>query len=71
MKREAEIRGVMLGNATADERRGIYAALSAALEQGTLRPVIGLELPLEDAKKAHEEVMGGASHGKIVLLTGR
>jgi NADPH2:quinone reductase len=69
MKRDADIRGVMLGNATDEEHRGIYEGLSAALETKTLRPVIGLELPLEQAAASHREIMDGKTRGKIVLLT--
>jgi NADPH2:quinone reductase len=68
MKRDADIRGVMLGNATPQEHRGMYQALSAALEARTLRPVIGLELPLADAAKSHHEIMEGPTRGKIVLI---
>lgn len=68
MKRDADIRGVMLGNATATEHRAIYAALSAALEAGTLKPVIGMELPLKEAGRAHTEVMSSHAPGKIILV---
>ncbi|MGN6370331.1 MAG: NADPH:quinone reductase [Phycisphaerae bacterium] len=68
MKRDADIRGVMLGGALPEEHRGIYAAVAAGLENGTLRPVIGMRLKLEEAAKAHREVMEGESFGKIVLL---
>jgi NADPH2:quinone reductase len=68
MKRDADIRGVVLMNASPEEHRGIYAAITAALESKTLRPVIGLELPLAEAPKAHHEIMDGQSHGKIILL---
>ena len=68
MKRDADIRGVMLGGALPEEHRGIYAAITAGLEQGTLRPVIGLRLKLEEAERAHREVMEGESFGKIVLM---
>jgi NADPH2:quinone reductase len=71
MKHDADIRGVMLGGALPEEHRGIYAAITAGLEQGTLRPVIGLRLTLEEAERAHREVMEGDSFGKIVLMTGR
>ncbi len=71
MKHDADIRGVMLGGALPEEHRGIYAAITAGLEQGTLRPAIGLRLKLEEAERAHREVMEGESFGKIVLMTGR
>jgi len=71
MKRDADIRGVMLGGATPEEHRGIYGAITAGLEAGTLRPVIGMRLKLEEAARAHQEVMEGESYGKIVMTTGR
>jgi len=32
------------------------------------RPVIGKELPLAEAARAHEEVLQPGSYGKIVLI---
>ena len=40
----------------------------AGLAAGTLRPVIGKELPLKDAPAAHEAVMSPGAYGKIVLI---
>jgi NADPH2:quinone reductase len=69
MSREADIRGVTLVAASDQERKAIYAALTAALEKGTLRPVIGQQLALAEAAKAHEEIMKPSGvHGKIVLI---
>jgi NADPH2:quinone reductase len=47
---------------------GIHAALGAGLEAGTLRPVVGRELPLAEAARAHEEVLKSGAYGKIVLI---
>jgi NADPH2:quinone reductase len=63
MSRDADIRGMTLMLADETELKGIHAALS-----GTLRPVIGKELPLADAAKAHEAVLAPGAHGKIVLI---
>ncbi len=68
MSRDASIHGLTLLNATPQELAGIHAALVAGLEQGTLRPVVGQELPLADAARAHEAVLETGAHGKIVLL---
>jgi NADPH2:quinone reductase len=68
MKRDADIRGVMLGNASPEERAQIFAALNAGFENGTLTPIVGKTMPLAEAAKAHEEVMKPGAHGKIVLL---
>ena len=58
----------MLFAATPEEMKVIHAAIVAGLENETLRPIVGKELPLRDAPKAHEAVMGPGAHGKIVLV---
>ncbi len=68
MSRDAAILGVVLFNTSADELASIHAALCAGLENHTLRPVIGEEMPLADAAKAHRAVMESHSFGKIVLI---
>jgi NADPH2:quinone reductase len=69
MSREADILGLMLFGATPAEHRAMYSALSAGMENGTFRPIVGLELPLADAAKAHTLVTEGDQFGKIVLTT--
>ena len=68
MSREADVRGLYLFNASAAEMAGIHAALAAGFENGTLRPIIGRELPLADAARAHQWVMEPGAYGKIVLV---
>ncbi len=68
MSRDADIRMMTLMNATEQELRGIHAALVAGLENGTLRPVIGKEIPLSEAARAHREIMEPGAKGKIVLV---
>ena len=68
MAREAAVLGMMLFNATPLEMASVHAALVAGLEAGTLRPVVGRELPLSDAARAHEEVLKPGAYGKIVLI---
>jgi len=46
----------------------IHAAIAAGLENGTLRPVVGKELPLADAPRAHKEVLEPGAFGKTVLI---
>jgi len=40
----------------------------AGLENGTLRPVVGKELPLAEAARAHKEILEPGAGGKIVLV---
>jgi NADPH2:quinone reductase len=68
MAREADIRGVTLVNTSPEEYRLIHAALGAGLENGSLKPVIGERIPLADAARAHENIMGSGTLGKIVLI---
>jgi NADPH2:quinone reductase len=68
MIRDASIRGMLLFNVTQAEASSIHAALVAGLENGTLRPVIGKEMPLTEAPRAHREIMEPGAYGKIVLI---
>jgi NADPH2:quinone reductase len=55
-------------SATDRELAGIHAALGAGLANGTLRPIIGKEMPLADAVRAHHEILEAKAYGKIVLI---
>jgi NADPH:quinone reductase len=68
MSRRAMIGGFTLWGATAAESAEIHAAVAAGLDNGTLRPIVGKELPLQDAPRAHREVMSPGAYGKIVLV---
>jgi NADPH2:quinone reductase len=68
MARDAAILGMVLWNTPEREMAGIQAAIGAGLANGTLRPVVGQEIPLEEAARAHEVVMSSGAHGKIVLV---
>lgn len=68
MGKEATVYGMTLPNMTAEEWRVVNAGVQAALADGTLKPVVGQELPLADAPRAHEAVMQGGAAGKIVLV---
>ena len=68
MNKDAAILGMALFHATPTQLAGIHAALVEGLRHGTLRPVIGRELPLAEAPRAHEAVMEAGHHGKIVLV---
>jgi NADPH:quinone reductase len=67
MGRDAAILGMTLFNVDDAALREIHAALVAGLENGTLQPVVGREMPLADAARAHETVMQPGALGKIVL----
>lgn len=68
MARDANILGMSLLNAQEQEISIIHAALVAGLENRTLRPIVGQEMPLKDAPHAHETVMKSGAYGKIVLI---
>ena len=68
MIREAHIIGMLLWTTPPRDLEIIFAAIDAGLKNGTLRPVIGLELPLSSAAEAHRRVMEPGALGKIVLL---
>ena len=68
MSRDADIRAMTLFNATDAELADIHAALGVGFANGTLRPVVGREIPLADAAKAHLAVMESGAYGKIVLM---
>src|SRR3974390_2791856 len=68
MSRRPSFRGFTLWAATEAELTEIYAGIDAGLENGTLRPIVGKELPLKDAPQAHQDVLAPGAFGKIVLI---
>ncbi len=68
MGRDAAIFGMTLFNASHAELVSIHAALIAGLANGSLNPVVGREMPLSEAARAHEAVMEPGALGKIVLV---
>ena len=68
MSRRASIHAFTLWGVTEAEEVEIHAGLMAGLEKGTLRPVVGKELPLAEAPRAHKEVLERGAFGKIVLV---
>ena len=68
MGRRASICGFTLWGITPEEEADIHAGLFAGLENGTLRPIVGKELPLAEAARAHKEILEPGSAGKIVLI---
>ena len=68
MGRDASILGMTLMNVNDHDRASIHAALVAGLENGTLKPIVGKEMPLAEAARAHEAVLQAGALGKIVLI---
>ena len=68
MGRDAAILGMTLFNATPEDRVKIHKDLVKGLKAKKLKPVVGKELPLAEAAKAHELVMQPGAFGKIVLI---
>ena len=67
MARDASILGMVLLLASPEDLDAIHSGLYAGLENGSLNPVVGKELPLEEASSAHIAVMEPGAYGKIVL----
>ena len=67
MGRDAALLGMTLFNVNDADLAEIHAGITAGLANGTLNPMIGRELPLGDAARAHEAVMEPGALGKIVL----
>ena len=68
MSREAAVLGVMLFNASEKEVHEMHAAIQGGVEAGWLRPIVGKTFSLENASKAHEDIISGSGAlGKMVL----
>lgn len=68
MARSASVRGFTLWNISDAEAADVHAGLDAGLENGTVRPIVGKEIPLGEAARAHKEVLEPGAFGKIVLI---
>ena len=68
MGKRGSIRAFTLWVVTDAEAADIFAGLNAGLGNGTLRPVVGKELPLKDAAQAHIDILAPGAHGKIALI---
>jgi NADPH:quinone reductase len=68
MGKELSILGMALWNVPADEILRIHEDLVSALANGTLRPIVGREFPLEEAPAAHAAVLQPGAMGKVVLI---
>jgi NADPH2:quinone reductase len=68
MSRDASVHAMLLWNISPEDERAAHAAIGIGLENGTLRPVVGKEIPLAEAPRAHEAVLAPGAFGKIVLV---
>jgi NADPH2:quinone reductase len=68
MSRRGSIRGFTLWALNESEIAEIHAGIFTGLENGTLRPVVGKEIPLVEAPRAHREVTTAGASGKIILI---
>src|SRR4029434_8846829 len=62
MGKDASIIGLVLWNAAPAEFASIQSALTAGLANGTLRPVVGRELPLAEAAAGHHAGVRPGAH---------
>jgi NADPH2:quinone reductase len=68
MSRRGSIRALTMWGITEAEEKEVHAGILAGLENGTQRPIVGKEIPLAEAPRAHKEVLEPGSYGKIVLV---
>lgn len=68
MAKNSAVYGVHLWSVPADEVARGHKAIEAGLASGALSPVVGLELPLSEAARAHVMLMEPGAKGKIVLI---
>ncbi|XP_076804759.1 quinone oxidoreductase-like [Clavelina lepadiformis] len=69
MAKETQIQGVALGVSQPEEFALMNRAISAGLKQGWLDPVVGKEFSLNNAARAHEEIIHNTgAKGKMVLI---
>jgi NADPH2:quinone reductase len=68
MAKDATIMGLTLWNVSPEELALIHQDLGRGLEEGVLVPVVGQEVPLAEAPRAHDAVMSRGAYGKVVLV---
>jgi NADPH2:quinone reductase len=62
------VRGFVLWGINEADEADVHAGLYAGLENGTIRPVVGKELPLAEAVRAHKEILETGALGKTILV---
>jgi NADPH2:quinone reductase len=68
MHRDGALIGMTVFNTPPPELASIHAAIRAGFACGALSPVVGREMPLAEADRAHEVIMERGALGKIVLV---
>jgi NADPH:quinone reductase len=68
MNAEGAVLGMRTPNARPDEVEAARAAVDAGLRSGVLKPVVGRELPLAEAPRAHHLIMERPALGRLVLV---
>ncbi|MEO8680049.1 MAG: NADPH:quinone reductase [Vicinamibacterales bacterium] len=68
MTKDVSVFGLALWGIPEDEIRRAHLAIIAGLASGMLKPMVGTELPLAEAARAHVKVMEPGARGKIVLI---
>lgn len=68
MRKEAAVLGVMMFDASAELINHLHAEIVRGLNDNTLSPVVGCEMPLGEAAAAHIQIMERGALGKIVLV---
>ena len=68
MAKDLDIRGLVLWNATAAQVKSMMLDILAGVAEGSLRPVVGREMPLSEAAAAHLAVLEHGVGGKLVLI---
>lgn len=69
MQKRSEVRGVMLGHATSEEREEIINAINQGLADGSLDPIVSSSYSLSSAFQSHIDVVSPdkVSVGKLVI----
>ncbi len=65
---EGAVLGMLLSKASAADVAAAHEALARGLRDGSLRPVVGRELPLAEAPRAHRLLHERPALGKLVLV---
>lgn len=68
MMKELDVRGLALFNGSREQMVEIVQDLVAGLKDGSLRPIVGTEMPLSEAAAGHIKVLEPGAFGKIVLV---